>query len=118
MELTEKQCLEFLENRITFYKSRLAFMAKAVRELREEYDKDEEVTALKKEIKDLQTQLQKGFYITEDEQEKIDQWIRERRCSSGAIGGQFTYEFIPTSIGIVGTIKDSNGDEFCFRELE
>lgn len=48
MELTEKQCLEFLENRITFYKSRLAFMAKAVRELREEYDKDEEVTALKK----------------------------------------------------------------------
>lgn len=36
----------------------------------------------------------------------------------GAIGDRYTFEFIPTTIGIIGTIKcGSCGEKFTFREL-
>lgn len=67
----------------------------------------------------------KCFDITENEQKAIDEWVEKHTQEkhngshySGAIGGRYTYEFTPTSIGTVGVIKCSCGDEFTFKELE
>lgn len=99
---------------------------KKMEEQLEEYNKDTEIQKLKKEIEDLKNELAYGskFEITAEENEKIKEWINKHieekhngNRYAGAIGGQFIYEFIPTSIGTVGTIKCSCGDSFCFCEL-
>lgn len=41
------------------------------------------------------------------------------RIPGGAIGGRYTFEFIPCSIGTIGTIKCGKcGEKFIFRELK
>ena len=64
------------------------------------------------------------FIITNKECKEIDKWISNHikqkhhgNSYAGAIGGRFTYQFIPTSIGTVGEIICSCGEKFCFRDL-
>lgn len=64
------------------------------------------------------------FEITEDEQKNIIKWqnkhIKKKHKGNtyfGAIGGNWSYEFIPTSIGDIGTVKCDCGEKFTFREL-
>lgn len=95
-----------------------------------EWNKDEEIQKLQAEIDKLKTELKekkKGyteFVITPEENNEINKWIdkhiNEKHGGShyaGAIGGRFTYKFIPTSIGEIGEIVCSCGESFCFREL-
>ena len=63
--------------------------------------------------------------LSKEELAKINEWkekhVEEKHDGSyyaGAIGGMFTYQFIPTSIGDIGEIICSCGEKFCFRELE
>jgi len=65
-----------------------------------------------------------SFNISKKEWKAIKQWqekhIKEKHNGSdyaGAIGGRYTYEFTPTSIGDIGTIKCGCGAEFTFKEL-
>lgn len=97
--------------------------------LENEYSKDSELQKLKEELKKEKEDSRRGFPITKEEDEKISEWtmahLKEKHwdkkndCpkSFGAIGGNFTYNFIPTSIGIIGTVKCSCGAEFTFQEL-
>lgn len=66
-----------------------------------------------------------SFIITDKEEAAIKKWqkkhVKEKHNGnnySGAIGGRYTYEFIPTSIGDIGIVRCSCGEEFCFKELE
>ena len=106
------------------YKQNWEDALEQARKLREEYDKDEEVIQLKKHIESLGEEIRIGFPITKEENEKIREWQQKHieakhngDSYAGAIGGRFTYEFIPTSIGTIGTVKCSCGDEFCFQEI-
>ena len=107
------------------YKQSLKDAQEQVRKLREEYDKDEEVSKLKKHIESLEEESRNGFPITKEENEKIREWqqkhVKEKHegnSYAGAIGGNYTYEFVPTSIGTIGTVKCSCGEEFCFQEID
>ena len=79
----------------------------------------EEISKLKSERDSYQKQLTFGFGITEEENEKIKQWISNREDkNTGAIGGRYEYRFFPTSIGVVCKIVDTtNNESFTFREL-
>ena len=79
----------------------------------------EEISKLKSERDLYQKQLTFGFGITEEENEKIKQWISNREDkNTGAIGGRYEYRFFPTSIGVVCKIVDTtNNESFTFREL-
>lgn len=91
-----------------------------------EWNKDEEIQKLQNEIKELKAKKDNGitFYLTEKETKAISEWINKHieekhggNSYAGAIGGRFSYNFTPTSIGDIGVIKCSCGDSFCFREL-
>lgn len=95
-----------------------------------EWNKDDEIQKLKDKNNELIEELKnkkKGytsFIITPEENKEIDTWIEkhinEKHNGShyaGAIGGRFSYRFIPTSIGEIGEIVCSCGEKFCFREL-
>ena len=99
---------------------------KAWKELKE-YNKDVEIQKLQDEIKELKTSKNKtlAFVLTEDEQEDVKNWIEDHINEvhrgyhyTGTIGGNFSYRFIPTSIGDIGEIICDCGEKFCFRELE
>ena len=81
---------------------------------------DESLDSIKTRFEELIQANQSLFgRLQELKQEK---WADERltemnRHNGGAIGGTFTYEFIPTSIGTIGTIKCTCGDSFTFEDL-
>ena len=71
------------------------------------------------------TELVNGFGITDEEREAIHKWQNEHikkahngNVRAGAVGGRWVFEFIPTNVGEIGTIKCDCGAEFTFRELQ
>ena len=83
--------------------------------------------SMKKQYNEMNENYQRGFPISKEESEKINAWInkheKEKHSYSengsprgGAIGGCYCYTFIPTSIGVFGSIKCSCGEKFTFQE--
>jgi hypothetical protein len=81
--------------------------------------KEEKLAQCQVELVALRNCMKSGFYITEEEQKKIDVWKESLpKCDPTAIGGRFEYSFCPTSIGTIGKVNDVvSGEEFTFREL-
>jgi len=47
------------------------------------------------------------FQLTENQSKLASEWMKEKRVDNqGAIGGQFTYQFTPCSIGVFVSIVD------------
>ena len=46
------------------------------------------------------------FKLSDEQTEKAKQWMKEREKHVGAIGGQFTFSFTPTSLGNIVTVSD------------
>ena len=78
---------------------------------------EEEMAWLKAEYDRMKEEYHRGFSISKEEKAMINEFINQHKGYYGAIGGGFSYQFIPTSIGIIGTIIASNGDKLVFREL-
>lgn len=117
-----KNMLSEISDNIETMEEELTKAKKENTELKSEAYKDEEIKRLKKQLDEKNETIIRlscsTFKITENEKAEIDKFTREHNHgSTGAIGGQFTYEFVPTSIGTVGTIKCSCGKEFTFHEL-
>ena len=78
----------------------------------------EEIASLKKELDTLKKLMSFNFFITEEENEKIQKWMSKRPIKR-VIGGRYEYRFFPTGIGVVGKIVDVlDGESFVFRELQ
>ena len=109
-----------------YYEKRIAKLEEENQKLKDEKWKDNQLQEMKKQLDIAQKDCLRGFPISEDQHEKIKQWIQkheEEAHSStlnlprgGAIGGSYIYSFIPTSIGVFGTIKCSCGKEYTFQE--
>lgn len=48
----------------------------------------------------------KNFEVSAEDEAKISIWMKEREAYTGAIGGQFSYQFIPTGIGVIFKVVD------------
>ena len=88
-----------------------------MRKLRNEKWKDNELLEMKDNLDKMREDYLRGYPISEEEEDKISKWkdqhwtnkhnaptLESRLKKIGAIGGSFTYEFNPTSIGTFGTI--------------
>ena len=90
--------------------------------IKSETYRDKELVKMKEQYEQMNEDYYRGFPITEEEENRIKEWTRKQMeknpSNGGAIGGRFKYEFVPTGIGIFGTIRDSlTGDTFNFQEL-
>lgn len=65
----------------------------------------------------MKEEYHRGFPISNEEKAMIDEFKSQHKGYYGAIGDGFMYQFIPTSIGISGTIIATKGDKLEFREL-
>lgn len=88
-----------------------------LQELKQEKWADERLIEMKDKLKTMSEEYYRGFPISAETESRINEWKKNHRHSGGAIGGTFTYEFIPTSIGTIGTIKCACGDSFTFEDL-
>lgn len=101
-----------------------------------------------KELQEMKAQMEKyhhgaqllGFCMTDNDQSRIQEWkdkhmaeqhniktLEDRLRWGGSIGGNFLYEFCPTSIGTIGTcfcgncrakaFAKANGDYQRYKEL-
>lgn len=95
------------------------YLLKENERLKGEAYKDEELAKMKEQYEKMKADYHRGFGISEAEDKKIKEWMETLPdANTGAIGGRFTYQFICTSIGDIGTVKDSvTGKEFTFRDL-
>ena len=99
--------------------------------LKDESYKDKELQAMKEEMKLMKEEYYRGFPISEKQEKAISDWKRKhdeevhglttsnmRLKAGGAIGGRYHYKFVPTYIGISGTVVCSKcGAEFEFQEI-
>ena len=98
------------------------YLRKENERLKSEAYKDEELSKMKEKYDQMSKDYYRGFPISEEVDKKINEWIEKQmeKHPSGrsTIGGRFTYEFFPTSIGTAGSIIDGlTGDKFTFQEL-
>lgn len=127
-------CEEFIKNVKYHYERCKDVNDKLKKEnaaLRDEHYKDAELQKWRDAAHQAQDDLNRGFPISEREWEAVKAWMEQhdREAHSldlgddsiptkrGAIGGNYKYEFVPTSIGVVGTVICSCGASFTFQEL-
>ena len=72
----------------------------------------------------IRNEYRLGFPMTEEEVQKAEKWMKEHTESAhkgesfGAIGGQYTYEFTPTSIGVLCGVRCSCGAHITLTDLD
>ena len=128
-------CEEFIKNVKYHYEKCKAAndrLKKENAELKDEHYRDEELQKWKAIAEEARADCNRGFPISEREWEAVKAWMdqhdREAHTLSlgddstfvkrgGAIGGNYKYEFIPTSIGVIGTVYCSCGASFQFQEV-
>lgn len=97
---------------------------KAIKQL-EEFNKDEEIVKLKKQLEQKEERIKNSqtFVILPEKVKIIKEWKKQHEKEKhngssyiGTIGGRYTYEFTPTSIGEFGRIRCSCGDHFDFDD--
>lgn len=111
------------------------YLREELQRARDEAYASDEMQQMKAELEKVRGDLYRGFGISEEEMEKISKWqeeheaevhnlktLKQRAFAGGAIGGSYTYEFIPTSIGVIGTCKcnrckGGKHGEFEFQSL-
>jgi len=89
------------------------------------------ITILQEEVNQLKAEnnrlYQKNkFELSESQETKINVWKKSHDCKykkssdemfRGAIGGQYTYEFVPTSIGVFCGVKCSCGQKLDISKV-
>lgn len=124
-------CLKAIKVRNEDNEKRIKSLEDKNRQLRDSHYKDEEMQKMKSELEVMREEYYRGFPITKEEQEAIETWkvdhsanahglktIEDRLRVGRDIGGSYTYEFIPTSIGVIGYIKCQCGEKYCFSDIK
>lgn len=128
-------CEEFIKNVKYHYENCKAANDRLKKEnakLKDEHYRDEELQKWRTIAEEAREDCNRGFPISEREWKAVKTWMdqHDREAHSldsdddstlvtygSAIGGNYKYEFIPTSIGVIGTVYCSCGASFQFQEV-
>lgn len=139
--ITFIQACQIIADRINEVEEEKERMKEKVRQYEEEINADVRIQELTSRLEELQGELLRSFRIYEDEEAAVTKWkekhdieahgvdtFDKKMRAGGAIGGRYTYEFYPTSIGTAGVcvcnkckrraIQESAGDYKKFVELK
>lgn len=123
------ECFKAIACRNNDLVKRIQYLEMVNKELEDEHYKDETLKEMKDAYNKVKADNLRGFPITEREEKLIKEWrdkhdaefhgltdAKLRLKAGGAIGGRYTYEFVPTSIGTFGRIRCSCGEAFDFSD--
>lgn len=102
-----------------------------VKEYEEKINADSRVKEIKAKYDEATKALYRGFGISQGESEEITAWkekhdveqhglnsLDKKLRAGGAIGGRYHYQFVPTSIGTVGTCVCGSCERKAFAEAK
>lgn len=124
------KCMKMLQCRFEDQEKTISRLRGQIKELTDSQYKDKELQKMKIELEKMQREYNRGFTITDKNWEAIEAWKEKHdrevhgltECDErigGAIGGRYTFEFTPCTIGTIGTMKCGNcGEKFIFGELK
>ena len=124
--------LQRIGNQFERKNSEIKHLQEEIKKLKDSHYKDIELANMKSKLNEAKQDLYRGFPITEDDENRIEEWKRkheeeahglktleDRMRTQGCCGGVYEYRFIPTSIGVVGEIIcDKCGAKFTFQEFD
>ena len=98
------------------------YLMEEIEKVKSEKYADEVLLKMRSEYEKMKSDYYRGFPISEEESKKIKEWmnkqIEKNPSTGGAIGGRFSYKFIPTGVGTIGIVIDGITDEtFTFSEI-
>ena len=99
--------------------------------LKDTHYENQEIQSLTDQIAELRSMLGYSFRLNKREWDAIHEWQNkhleekhnlkssfDKLTSGGAIGGNWVYKFIPTSVGTIGVCCcEKCGEEFIFQDL-
>ena len=102
--------------------NRNGYLKNEIEKVKSEKYADEVLLKMRSEYEKMKSDYYRGFPISEEESKKIKEWmnkqIEKNPSTGGAIGGRFSYKFIPTGVGTIGIVIDGITDEtFTFSEI-
>lgn len=121
--------LEEARHRYEMYEETVGRLQDKVRELQDEAYVDRRLGEMEQQLQDARRAMSRGFAITDDEWDDIHAWQQQHMMDEhgididrdhgygGAIGGSWRFSFVPTSIGVIGTVSCFCGAEHTFQEL-
>ena len=122
--------LEDIKDELNGRDTRLKYLELQNRALYDEHYKDNELQQMLNELNKMKDDYYRGFPISEEEDKNIKEWIdnherdihgcytlEDKINRGGCCGGTYTYEFVPTSIGTIGTVKCSCGAKYTFQDM-
>lgn len=127
---TVDKCMKMLRYRFNDQKKTINNLRNQIKDFTDSQYKDKELQKMKVELEKMRREYNRGFPITDKEWDAIETWKGKHdrevhgltECNEkigGAIGGRYIFEFIPCTIGTIGTIKCGDcGEKFIFRELK
>lgn len=124
------KCIAALRQRHDDQEKRIEYLEKENKELKDDNYKDKQLQEIQDKLNRMTKEYNRGFPISEDEQKAIDEWkVKHKAEVHSAItsnhrsefecvcGGNYLYQFIPTSIGVAGVITCSCGAKFEFQHI-
>ncbi|MGN0437000.1 MAG: hypothetical protein ACI4F4_00635 [Lachnospiraceae bacterium] len=110
-----------LKEKFLKQEKRNEYLQEEINKLKSGIFEKEELARMRREYDAMRDDNQRGFPITKEENDGINNWImdheKKHKGGHGVSGGKYTYEFTPTGIGTVGLIRCICGKSFCFRDL-
>lgn len=97
--------------------SNVKSLEEEVAKYKDEHFKDTELGKLLEERNKYRKLYYQSFYLTDEEKEKIKQWMKIHSNTDKEHIHDESYVFTPTPLGTIGKVKCTCGKEFEFREL-
>jgi len=120
-----EEILEETRRRFEAYESTIRHLRDKVAELEDEAYADKRIAEMKEEVERSRKEMARGFAISDAAWDSIHAWQRQHidemhggNPYGGAIGGIWTYTFIPTSIGVIGEVKCVCGAKHTFQDID
>ena len=121
-----KDLCEMLTEKFEREEYQIEHLKEKIKELEDSHWKDEQFKKSMDDLNERKKDLDRGFPISKEDYDKAIDWIEKHEEAyhpmstsfprGGAIGGSYTWEFTPTSIGVFGSVKCSCGKNFTFQE--
>jgi len=121
---TFNECMKALSQRFDDAEASMQRFKEENNRLKSEHYKDEELQEMASRLNKMRESIRNGFPIPKKEYEDANEWIKSHNDSKhngshhGAIGGAYSWTFVPTSIGTIGYVKCSIcKEEHTFMEI-
>lgn len=101
------EAIKTLQNDRETHLQRIDFLQSENERIRSEKYKDAELFRMRQEVGSLQNAMRFGFPITAEEHAAIEKW-KDAHVQSRHKGKRrplFSYSFVPTSLGVIGTCR-------------